>query len=106
MTGPRRSSPESGAAAERLNLARRRYHGREVNPHVTNALLHLGLARRAARRRDRENARREYSRSLTCWQKADLQDGGRWEREVWLVRRERGEVAPKGPAKAGNRGGP
>lgn len=103
MRGLRRSSPGSGAPAERLNLACHRYHGREVNPHVTNALLHLGLARRAARRRDRENARREYARSLACWRVADLQDGGRWDREVRLVQREKRELAPAGSGTQGGR---
>ncbi|MEW6487189.1 MAG: hypothetical protein AB1578_04645 [Thermodesulfobacteriota bacterium] len=106
MTGRRRSSSGSGAPAERLNLACHRYHRREVNPHVTNALLHLGLARRAARRRDRESARREYARSLTCWKKADLQDGGRWDREVRLVQREKSELPPAGSGTGGSRRGP
>jgi hypothetical protein len=105
MSDQGRCFPGDRLPVGRLDLARHRYHGREVNPHVTNALLHLGLARRAARRRDRENAGREYARSLTCWQTADLQEGGRWGREVRLVRREWREVVSKGAAKADRGGG-
>ena len=68
-----------------LSLAQRKFHARDASPHVTNALLHLGFARRAARRGDREGAWREYGRSLACWRQAAADQEERWDRELTVV---------------------
>lgn len=82
----------SGGYPFLLDLRRADYHGREVCPHVTNALLHLGMARQAVRRRDPAKASAQYRESLRSWERADRAEGGRWAEELGLVRREHDEV--------------
>lgn len=101
MTGPGRTDARSPLApGERLNLAHRRYHRRDVHPQVTNAVLHLGLARRAARRRADGSAQREYRCSLRCWRRANAEQPGRWRRELRLVAQEYVAFSALGPAEA------
>ncbi|MHB8765630.1 MAG: hypothetical protein ACYDA8_15020 [Deferrisomatales bacterium] len=83
----------AGAGAPRsprrfLDTRRPRYHRRDASPHVTNAILHLGLARRSARAREAEHARTQYLRCVESWQRANEADGGRWSAEVAEARRE------------------
>jgi hypothetical protein len=89
----------SPAFPSRLNLAHRRYHARDVHPQVTNALLHLGLARRASRRREARRAQAEYAQSLRCWRRANAEQTGRWREEVHLVAREYVALAAAEPGR-------
>ncbi len=82
---PAASGKPRAERRKRLSLAQRKFHARDASPHVTNALLHLGLARRAARKGEREVAWREYGRSLACWRQAAADQEERWERELTMV---------------------
>lgn len=98
-----RQSPRrrrSGRHPFLLDLRRADYHGREVSPHVTNALLHLGMARQAVRRRDPARASAQYREALRSWERANGVERGRWAEELDLVRLERDE-ALQGVGKTG-----
>lgn len=85
---PRRATASAARPTEeKIDLRDRRYQG-AGHHRVADGLLHLEWARQARQAGDHDRARAGYLKCVESWKQANQAEGGKWERELDLAKKE------------------